>query len=234
MTTEARNTISLGLFTMQDFVRPEETDDYHQLCKSFWEHLPTQRPTRANLRLRNHSLHVASPSLLPRRGQHVRSRGRLFDRSDGGSLAQRPAEHGRSRQRPRQQHPAPRYHRTAASPDRAPDPPGTPACRRRCLRTRHCQLQGSDRREIRVRKTNPIHRDNTSNRTNPIDLAQLSLSLWLWPQIQALLRPELPRYPFPSRMHASRLSARLTLVFNNDIVCGGRFIRRLRCGWSRH
>jgi hypothetical protein len=44
MSTEARNAITLGLFTMQDFVRPDETDAYHQLCKSFWEHLQPSGP----------------------------------------------------------------------------------------------------------------------------------------------------------------------------------------------
>jgi uncharacterized protein YchJ len=71
MTTEARNTISLGLFTMQDFVRPEETDDYHQLCKSFWEHLQPSGPLeqtfvseiiRSTWRLRRCSLVEASMS----------------------------------------------------------------------------------------------------------------------------------------------------------------------------
>jgi uncharacterized protein YchJ len=71
MSTEARNAISLGLFTMQDFVRPDETDAYHQLCKSFWDHLRPNGPLeqtfvseiiRASWRLRRCSVVEASMS----------------------------------------------------------------------------------------------------------------------------------------------------------------------------
>jgi hypothetical protein len=67
----SRNAISLGLFTMQDFVRPDETDAYHQLCTSFWEHLQPSGPLeqtfvseiiRATWRLRRCSIVEASMS----------------------------------------------------------------------------------------------------------------------------------------------------------------------------
>jgi hypothetical protein len=69
--TSSRNAITLGLFTMQDFVRPDETDAYHQLCKSFWEHLQPSGPLeqtfvseiiRATWRLRRCSVIEASMS----------------------------------------------------------------------------------------------------------------------------------------------------------------------------
>jgi hypothetical protein len=69
--TSSRNAITLGLFTMQDFVRPDETDTYHQLCESFWEHLQPSGPLeqtfvseiiRATWRLRRCSVVEASMS----------------------------------------------------------------------------------------------------------------------------------------------------------------------------
>jgi hypothetical protein len=67
----SRNAISLGLFAMQDFVRPGETDAYHQLCTSFWEHLQPSGPLeqtfvseiiRSTWRLRRCSIVEASLS----------------------------------------------------------------------------------------------------------------------------------------------------------------------------
>jgi hypothetical protein len=40
--TSSRNALTLGLFTMRDFVRPEENAEYDQLCNAFWRDLNPQ------------------------------------------------------------------------------------------------------------------------------------------------------------------------------------------------
>jgi len=48
--TSSRNALTLGLFTMHDFVRPEEDAEYTQLCNAFWRDLNPQDALPHNLR----------------------------------------------------------------------------------------------------------------------------------------------------------------------------------------
>ena len=40
----ARNAVTLGLFTMNDFVLPEEANEHTVFCQSFWTELKPEGP----------------------------------------------------------------------------------------------------------------------------------------------------------------------------------------------